>query len=143
MDPEDVKPQFYLDLPYPWNTVPEPEAERLNDWRKVEGSAPRFDGRDESYSAWRGLFIPAVHLTRAKISLKANLFARALDTSKSARLLNIAAGLGATAEQYAATIERLEDQYGHPLGILGGYLRELEKIEHPRRRKALIRGTKQ
>ncbi len=131
-DPENVRPGFYDDLPYPWNVSPAPEAERLTDWKKVEGSAPRFDGREESYVAWRDLFIPAIHLARAKISFKANLLARALDTSKSARLLNIAAGLGATEDQYAATIERLEDQYGHPLGILGGRLRELEKIDNVR-----------
>ncbi len=131
-DPENVRPGFYLDLPYPWNVAPAADADRLTDWKKVEGSAPRFDGREESYVAWRDLFIPAVHLARAKISFKANLLARALDTSKSARLLNIAAGIGATEEQYAATIERLEDQYGHPLGILGGRLRELEKIDNIR-----------
>ena len=129
---ESVPASYYFTLPPPWNVAPSARARQVDDYHRVEGSAPKFDGRPEGYLAWRSLFIPAVHQARADLAWKASLLLRSLDTSKSTRLLNIIGGLSGMEDGYRATIERLEDAYGHPLGILGGRLREIEIITEVR-----------
>ncbi len=95
-DPEDVPVSFYMELPHPWNVAPPANAERLTEWRKLEGSAPRFDSREETYTAWRNLFIPAVHQVRAKILWKAILLARDLSPISLFAWLKVVAKNGQT-----------------------------------------------
>ncbi len=118
---------YYRALTPPWNMVPDPNASRINDIRKLEGLAPKFDGKHESYLLWRDVFIPCVHVTNAPVPWKANILLKSLD-SRNGRLKDIIGGLDSSEAGYAKAIKRLENAYGHPLGLHGHRLKELERV---------------
>ncbi len=123
---------YYIQLPHPWNIVPDTNSAMITDFKKLDGLAGKFDGRTDSYAPWRACFIPTVHQANAPIAWKAASLMRALNPD-SPRLRDIIAGLDATPAGYTKAISRLEKAFGHPLGTLGMRMRALEQIEYVRR----------
>ncbi len=129
--PPPVGDRFYLSLAPPWNILPDTTLPPVSEFKRLEGLAHKFDGHYESYVPWRNIFLYTVHQANAPISWKAQALIRNLD-SKSARLRDIIGGLDATPDAYAVAIQRLEQIYGHPLGILGHRSGELDRIHFVR-----------
>ena len=48
-DPDTPDPAYYTALHHPWNVVPSAGATRISEFRKLEGLAPKFDGKHENY----------------------------------------------------------------------------------------------
>ncbi len=105
-------PDYYASFPYPWNVMPTPTAASHGDMLKVASHAlPKFDGHRANYLAWRGTFLPCVHLTTIPLNLKVMLLRSTLKTDTE-DMKELAASIVFTAEGYRQTICLLEKDFG-------------------------------
>ncbi len=103
---------FYLELPPPWNGIPERKTSNAAEVYKVAvATLPKFDGTPSAYSGWRSCFIPCVHLTNIDVTYKALLLRSSL-VPKTARMKEFVEGIRGTGGGYRHAIVTLEDRYG-------------------------------
>ncbi len=105
-------PDYYAAFPYPWNVMPTPTAASHGEMLKVAANAlPKFDGKRANYLAWRGTFLPCVHLTTIPMNLKVMLLRSTLKTDTE-DMRELATSIVFTAEGYRQAICMLEKDYG-------------------------------
>ena len=124
----DESDDYYRqNFPFPFNEPPPPDARVISDYKKLEGMAPKFSGKEEDFPTWAALFLEVIHKVKCPMGWKALRLAACLDTTDE-RLREIHDGTGATRADYARTISRLVRAYGHPQGELAARREALDQI---------------
>ena len=109
---------FYLELPFPWNALPNSEMTSAVEVFKVAAvSLPKFNGTHSAYAAWRNGFIPCVHLTNIDVMHKCLLLRSSMEP-RTARMREFIDGLVNTEDGYKEAILKLEDRYGGDEALL-------------------------
>ncbi len=114
---------------YPFNEPPPQDAPRVTEFRKLDGLVPKFSGQEEDFQAWMAIFIPVIHQANCPVTWKAAALMRCLQ-GDDPRLRSITSGGGATKEDYARIIGRLERAYVHPQGLLAGRAEALKQVKN-------------
>ncbi len=124
----DEEDSYYRNnFPSPFDVPPPADANRVSEFRKLEGLVHKFSGEEEDFHAWMALYVPVVHRARCPVVWKAAILCKGLDT-KNPTLKNIVASGGATKEDYAEMIHRLMRAFAHPQGLVAAKLRALESV---------------
>ncbi len=125
---QDEDDEYYrTQFPHPFNVAPSRRDKPVTEIRKLEGLAPKFSGKEQEFAAWVALYLPVVHQARCPVAWKASVLAKSLDTTNDI-LKAIVEGTGASAQDYAKTINRLVREFGHPQGMLAARLKSLCSI---------------
>ncbi len=128
----DENDEFYQkNFPFPFNEPPPSDARVVTEYRKLEGMAPKFSGKEEDFPTWSALFREVIHKVKCPMGFKALMLANCLNTADE-RLREIHDGAGATKADYARTITRLVRAYGHPMGEMAARREALEKVHRVR-----------
>ncbi len=112
---------------YPFNEPPSQGTPEITEYKKIDGLAPRFSGKEDDFPSWVSMFIPNIHRARCPVSWKATALYKALDHGDT-KLKEIITGCGSTAEDYARTINRLVKTYLHPEGLLAAKQKALNEV---------------
>ncbi len=115
---EKVEESFYLDLPFPWNALPEDTGARVGDVMRLAAvSLPKFNGERKSYIAWRNSFIPCVHLSDIQIRFKVMIL-RGSIALVNFRMRELYDSIVASPPGYEMVIRELERTYGGEEALL-------------------------
>ncbi len=118
VDPGTLGADYYAAFPYPWNAPPVRTGGSHGDLLKIATNAlVKFDGKRSNYLAWRGSFLPCVHLTTIPVNLKVMLLRSTLDTT-SEDMRELASSIVFTAEGYRQAVCILEREYGGDESLL-------------------------
>ena len=132
-DEEDEGDEYYRDnFPFPFNQPPPPNARAPTEFRKMEGMAPKFSGRENDFPTWVSTFCNVVHKVRCPVTWKALLLNGCLDLTNP-RLKEIHEGAGTSRHDYIRTVSRLMRAFGHPQGMLAARREALNEITLVRR----------
>ncbi len=111
-------PDYYAAFPYPWNVQPTAGTSHHGEVLKVAAQAlPKFDGTKKNYLAWRGTFLPCVHLTTIPMNLKVMLL-RSTMSPDATHMKEFIMSIVFTAEGYRQAICTLERDYGGDEALL-------------------------
>ncbi len=125
---KDEEDDYYRDnFPPPFNEPPPRDANRITEFRKLEGLVPKFSGKEEEFLGWMSLYIPNIHRARCPVAWKATILNKGMDNNNPT-VRSIVATSGATPEEYAETIHKLVRAFAHPQGVVAAKLRALEDI---------------
>ena len=77
---QEESDEFYLDLPVPWNVVPDDHSGSFKSLVNLQKSSlvPTFDGKPDHYNYFRDSFVMAVHYAKAGVFAKDMLLRQAL-----------------------------------------------------------------
>ena len=119
--------QFYHQLPWPWNVVPNQLNMNQSDYMKMSFQQ-NFSGKLEEYETFRALFIPIKHAADVPVALKHYALAGSLTGSAQ----DLVQGTLPTASGYALLINRLEENFGGLFRQLDRGMDRIRKIKEVR-----------